>query len=530
MFMKKIFTRLMALCLLMGAVFVVNAQSTQLSMSYNSYGDGDNGSGTISANWWFASSDMFNASVASVTDQESLVGQEFALIISGENSPITGWINVAIVDTSAAANWWTENSNFTGFWVTEGEPFYNEVFMVLDTVTETPCVFLSYSFGSYEDAQAFNGGVAMSENLNDVKTIDFDISTIDFVMIEPYVPVPFQLTITNDENLGTILNYESSQTVLPTGTSYVCIYPKVGKSVSSVVINGAGFTSWDWIWLPLSEILERDPNWLDHQSDKFSSVWNSLSDEEKNRCVFIDVEPFESGIDRNVEVYYTDAMFDISIIEGATDEGYVTPSGPYLHPTYGEDCTLSITPRYGYKIKNIIVDGVEMAPVESYTFYNVTQNHTFQAVFATAGYSISTEATGNGTITPEAAEVEHGSEATFTFTPDKGYEIEDVMVDGKSVGAVESYTFENVAEAHSISATFKMVTLAIDTIAESVAVYAKDYSIVVMNASGVVNVYDVTGHKIARVAAESDMVEIPVKAMGVYFVMVDNQSFSVIVK
>ena len=43
-----------------------------------------------------------------------------------------------------------------------------------------------------------------------------------------------------------------------------------------------------------------------------------------------------------------------------------------------------------------------------------------------------------------------GSSKTFTITPDAGYVIEDVLVDGESVGAVDKYTFENVREKHTI--------------------------------------------------------------------------------
>lgn len=47
-----------------------------------------------------------------------------------------------------------------------------------------------------------------------------------------------------------------------------------------------------------------------------------------------------------------------------------------------------------------------------------------------------------------------GSSKTFTITPDAGYVIEDVLVDGESVGAVDKYTFENVREKHTIEAVF----------------------------------------------------------------------------
>ena len=68
---------------------------------------------------------------------------------------------------------------------------------------------------------------------------------------------------------------------------------------------------------------------------------------------------------------------------------------------------------------------------------------------------ISASAGKNGTISPDGrVSVPLGGNQTFTITPDKGYHISDVKVDGKSVGAVGEYTFENVNDAHTIEATF----------------------------------------------------------------------------
>lgn len=68
---------------------------------------------------------------------------------------------------------------------------------------------------------------------------------------------------------------------------------------------------------------------------------------------------------------------------------------------------------------------------------------------------ITATADANGTIDPAGTiTVPKGDNKTFTITPDSGYCINDVLVDGKSVGAVTEYKFENVTEAHKIHATF----------------------------------------------------------------------------
>ncbi len=69
---------------------------------------------------------------------------------------------------------------------------------------------------------------------------------------------------------------------------------------------------------------------------------------------------------------------------------------------------------------------------------------------------ITATADEHGKIDPAAGTVTvpKGENQTFKITPNEGYHINDVLVDGKSVGAVTEYKFENVTEAHKIHATF----------------------------------------------------------------------------
>ena len=73
--------------------------------------------------------------------------------------------------------------------------------------------------------------------------------------------------------------------------------------------------------------------------------------------------------------------------------------------------------------------------------------YTYHTIKATAG--------ANGSISPSGwTSVREGWDQTFTITPDKGYAVAKVLVDGKSVGAVKSYTFKNVTKDHTIEAIF----------------------------------------------------------------------------
>lgn len=73
--------------------------------------------------------------------------------------------------------------------------------------------------------------------------------------------------------------------------------------------------------------------------------------------------------------------------------------------------------------------------------------YTYHTIKATAGT--------NGSISPSGwTSVLHGWDQTFTITPDKGYAVAKVLVDGKSVGSVKSYTFKNVTKDHTIEVVF----------------------------------------------------------------------------
>ena len=73
--------------------------------------------------------------------------------------------------------------------------------------------------------------------------------------------------------------------------------------------------------------------------------------------------------------------------------------------------------------------------------------YTYYTIKATVGV--------NGSISPSGdVSVREGRDQTFTITPDKGYAISNVKIDGKSIGAVKSYTFENVSRTHTIEVVF----------------------------------------------------------------------------
>ena len=73
-------------------------------------------------------------------------------------------------------------------------------------------------------------------------------------------------------------------------------------------------------------------------------------------------------------------------------------------------------------------------------------------------YTIKATAGAGGSISPSGnVSVREGRAQTFTITPDKGYAVSNVKIDGKSIGAVKSYTFKNVRRNHAIEVIFTKV-------------------------------------------------------------------------
>src|SRR5205807_7577117 len=94
--------------------------------------------------------------------------------------------------------------------------------------------------------------------------------------------------------------------------------------------------------------------------------------------------------------------------------------------------------------------------VTSYSFTNVTATHAIAVSFAINTYTITASVNGgNGSISPSGSvPVNYGGNQDFTITPDSGFVVADVLVDGSSVNAVTSYSYTNVTADSTITATF----------------------------------------------------------------------------
>ncbi len=156
--------------------------------------------------------------------------------------------------------------------------------------------------------------------------------------------------------------------------------------------------------------------------------------------------------DHSISATFEPPMFTINA--APVGNGNITPFGD-IPVRGGENASFSITPASGYRVSQVLVDSVSVGPVSSYTFVSVTANHTIRATFTVDAYTITATAGANGQIKPSGAiSVSPGGSQVFTMSPAGGFYVQNVMVDGNSLGAKSSYTFDNVNQDHTISVIF----------------------------------------------------------------------------
>ena len=155
---------------------------------------------------------------------------------------------------------------------------------------------------------------------------------------------------------------------------------------------------------------------------------------------------------------YDFAVATSTVTASAGAHGSVTPT---TQPVFlGQDATVTVTPDAGYHIASVTVDGDAKA-LGDVTFKNVTADHIVSATFAINTYTLKASAGAHGAISsPGTTTVDFGADATYTITPDAGYHVASVTVDGDAK-ALGNVVFKNVSADHTVAATFALNTYTI---------------------------------------------------------------------
>ena len=226
-------------------------------------------------------------------------------------------------------------------------------------------------------------------------------------------------TVTASAGAGGSISPTGSSSFNYGGSQTFTVTPSVGYHIASITANGASVT----VTSPSG------------QTYQFSAV----------------------SADSSLTATFAINTNEINVTQ--TAEGVIAPGASTVN--YGANSSFSITPNTGYHITSITVDGSSVAVTSSsgqaVSFINVQATHTITASFAVDTFNITASAGAGGSISPsESISVNYGGTQTFNITAKTGYYIVDVRVNGSSVGAVSSYTFNNIEAAYTISATFAL--------------------------------------------------------------------------
>ncbi len=169
------------------------------------------------------------------------------------------------------------------------------------------------------------------------------------------------------------------------------------------------------------------------------------------------------GVFPDADTYY------ITATAAPADSGAaVTGTGLYA---LGQTATLTATAPEGYRFVKWTENGVDVSTDPTISF-PVLEAHHFIAVFEQdptefwlwmylaymQKFTVNASATEGGTISPAGeTSVKYGSSVTFTLTPDAGYQIKALLVNGEDKGALSSYTIEKVTKNQMITAVFEKI-------------------------------------------------------------------------
>lgn len=223
----------------------------------------------------------------------------------------------------------------------------------------------------------------------------------------------------------------------------------------SPVLDSSGLTPAQWREVAVSE--KRDP-----QTEALLETSSRMQAPDGTTKVRFSAVFSQPGNDAGA--IYLD---DLSLVLEALPARMITASagsGGSINPVGstevedGGNLSFTIVPDAGYEIAEVRVDGMPVGSVEQYTFNGVAADHTIHAVFSVEAFTLDASAGTGGAIEPAGAlEVPRNSSQSYVITPDAGFRIARLLVDGQEMEAANSFSFFNVSADRSIRAEFEVI-------------------------------------------------------------------------
>ena len=195
-----------------------------------------------------------------------------------------------------------------------------------------------------------------------------------------------------------------------------------------------------------------------------------------------------NGVEYSTDAVYTGSIGpdnpidNIKLTIKATGNGTVTYNGASIRNSnesfnirMGRDAIINFTPDNGYKIKYVKVNNSDVTSKISNNQYKIsliTENQSIEVVFEAilpTTYFLTIKASGNGSVTyngtvirdkSNSFTVNEGANATVSFSPDNGYQIKKVQVNGSDVtinGSNNQYTINNIQRNTTLDVYFEAI-------------------------------------------------------------------------
>jgi hypothetical protein len=275
-----------------------------------------------------------------------------------------------------------------------------------------------------DDRTAISNGLIEFTDIKEDHTVSIVMKMIQYDLTLSFIG---KGTVASDKD---IIHYGTDVTIT--------ISPKTGNTVSSVTVNGV-----------------------------------LLTDDELNIVKIVKRYTLPKVVkDHSIEVIFEEMLYCITYSSG--EHGKIN-TGTYgkLTVVHGNDAEFSITPDEGYRIESINVNGVclkgnalaDVVSAGKFMLSSVTEDHSIIASFVKRTYTVTAGTDGNGSIVPNNGSgitVYHGEGVKFTFTPDPGYRVSDIIVNGisdKDNMHTKEYEIQNVNADQTIEVIFEKIVL-----------------------------------------------------------------------
>lgn len=160
---------------------------------------------------------------------------------------------------------------------------------------------------------------------------------------------------------------------------------------------------------------------------------------------------------------YDATLLQYTVTVEPTENGSVTPDGSNIITPLDRH-TYIFTPAPGYTVKDVILNGLSLGPLTSYTFTEVGADQTLRVEFEKLKHPVHVICGEHGSVDPSTdIFVEHDGSLTLNITPDEHYAIDYIKVNGELLESSNPLIISNVTKDTLVEIGFKQTVFTVTT-------------------------------------------------------------------